>query len=130
MPDNAPPAQPPAGLPAPAAAPQLLSIQDFKRMELAVGVVKTAVDHPKADKLMLLQVDLGPAGVRQVVAGIRGCYGAEQLVGRQVVVVANLAPAVLRGEKSEGMILAAEGPAGTPVLLAPDVKVSAGAKVR
>jgi methionyl-tRNA synthetase len=107
-----------------------MSFQDFKRMELAVGEVKAAADHPRADKLMLLQVDLGAAGVRQVVAGIRGCYSAEQLVGRQVVVVVNLAPAVLRGEKSEGMILAAEGPGGAPVLLAPDSKVSPGAKVR
>ena len=127
-----PPSPSPAGTaPVPAAAaPALLSIQEFKRMELAVGEVKSAVIHPKADKLMLVQVDLGAAGVRQVVAGIRSCYTVEQLVGRQVIVVVNLAPAVLRGEKSEGMILAAEGLSGTPVLLAPDSKVAIGAKVR
>jgi methionyl-tRNA synthetase len=129
MPEPAP--QPPPGSPAlPAAAGTVISFEEFKRLELVVGEIQEAVDHPKADKLLLLKIDLGSRGVRQMVAGIRGCYQPAQLVGRQVAVVANLAPAVIRGERSEGMILAAEGPGGVPVLLALDQRIPSGSKIR
>lgn len=128
MPESAP--QQPAPAPAPSAAGPVVSFEEFKRLELAVGEIREAVDHPKADKLLLLKVDLGERGVRQMIAGIRGCYQPAQLVGRQVAVVVNLAPAVIRGERSEGMILAAEGAGGAPVLLALDQRVTNGSKIR
>ena len=83
--------------------------------------------HPKADKLLVLKLDVGDHQ-RQVVAGIRSCYAPETLVGRKIVVVANLKPAKLRGEESQGMLLAAsEGE--TISVLAPDAPVGAHAKV-
>jgi methionine--tRNA ligase beta chain len=129
MPDSVPqaPAPLPAGLQPVASA---LSIDDFRRVQLVVGEIKEVAEHPNANKLLLLKVDLGGGQVRQLVAGIRGAYEAPQLLGRQVVVVANLAPATIRGQKSEGMLLAAEGPEGAPVLLGTDKPVAAGSKVR
>ncbi|HOX07911.1 MAG TPA: hypothetical protein PK280_16045 [Planctomycetota bacterium] len=132
MPENTPQ---PAPVPAaagtqPAPVPATLTIDDFRRAQLVVGEVKEVADHPNANKLLLLKVDLGGGQVRQLVAGIRGAYEPAKLLGRQVVVVANLAPAVIRGQKSEGMILAAEGPEGSAILLAPDKPANVGAKVR
>jgi methionyl-tRNA synthetase len=78
----------------------------FSLLNLKVARVVEAVPHPKADKLLMLKVDLG-GELRQVVAGIRACYAPEALVGKTIIVVANLKPAVLRGEESRGMLLAA-----------------------
>ena len=107
---------------------QPLSFEDFKKVELVIGEVKEAMAHPGADKLLVLKVDMGDGGPRQVVAGLRGFYEPEALVGRQIVVVSNLAPARLRGEQSEGMLLAASV-GGEPVLLAPERAVPNGSKV-
>ncbi|GAB4372895.1 MAG: hypothetical protein Kow0062_09580 [Acidobacteriota bacterium] len=107
----------------------LVSIDDFAKLELRVARVTACRPHPNADKLLLLEVDLG-GETRQIVAGIAGHYEPESLVGRMIVVVANLAPAKLRGEVSEGMLLAAAGPDGVPHLLTPDRELPPGAKVR
>jgi len=80
---------------------------DFARVDLRVATILAAEDHPNADRLLKLQVDLGDLGPRQVCAGIRGRYEPAELVGKQVVVVANLKPRRIRGEDSNGMILAA-----------------------
>ena len=88
-------------------APSLLTLDEFKRIALRVGKVLEASDHPNAQKLLVLKVDLGGGDVRQVVAGIKAYYAPAQLVGKNVVVVANLQPAVLRGMESQGMVLAA-----------------------
>jgi methionyl-tRNA synthetase len=113
---------------APAAAEgtaNLIDIAHFTTIELKVGQVLACEAVPKSEKLLKLRVDLGdPAGPRQVLAGIAKTYAPEDLVGTQVVVVANLKPAKLMGHESQGMVLAATDPDGRPILLRPQ---SAGA---
>ena len=92
-----------------------ISIDDFAKIELRVGQVKVAEKVEGADKLLRLEVDLGTE-VRQVVAGIAEAYAPETLIGRKVVIVANLAPRKLRGLESNGMIVAASAEGGKPVL--------------
>jgi methionyl-tRNA synthetase len=106
----------------------MITIEQFRALELRVGTVRSAEPHPNADRLVVLRVDLG-GEERQLVAGIRAHYDPPALVGRQVVVVANLEPARLRGVESQGMVLAAAD-GDRVVLLRPDDTVSAGAVVR
>ena len=87
-------------------ATEMITFDQFLQMDLRVGQVVECKRHPNADKLLVLQVDLG-GEKRQLCAGIRGYYEPEQLVGTNVVVVANLAPRQMRGEISQGMLLAA-----------------------
>lgn len=137
-------APPPAGsssAPAPTATPGAASaaapaesakitIDDFAKVELRVGVVKSAERVPNADKLLKLMVDIGEE-VRQVLAGIALGYAPEDLVGRKVVVVTNLAPRKMRGVESNGMLLAASaGADGKPVLCTFAEEIPAGAKVK
>ena len=105
----------------------MISIDDFRRVELKIATVKSAELHPNADKLMVLQIDLG-AEQRQICAGIRNHYTPEELVGKQVVVVANLETAKLRGLESQGMLLAVSDE-GRVIILTPEKSVLAGAKV-
>lgn len=107
-----------------------IGIEDFAKVELRVGLVKVAEKVKGADKLLRLEVDLGTE-VRQILAGIALAYQPEQLVGRKVVVVTNLAPRKLRGFESNGMILAASvGDQGLPVLTGFLEDVPIGAKVK
>jgi methionyl-tRNA synthetase len=92
-----------------------ITIDDFAKVELRVAQVKTAERVKGADKLLRLEVDLGTE-VRQLVAGIAEAYEPETLIGRKVVIVANLAPRKLRGLESNGMIVAASPEGGKPVL--------------
>jgi methionyl-tRNA synthetase len=116
-----------AGAPA---APAKIGIEDFAKIELRAGVVKSAERIPGADKLLKLLVDIGEE-VRQVLAGIALSYAPEDLVGRKVVIVTNLAPRKMRGLESNGMLLAASvGPEGKPVLCTFAEDVAAGAKVK
>ena len=105
----------------------MISIEDFRKVELRVATIKSAEPHPNADKLMVLQIDLGDEQ-RQICAGIRGQYAPEDLVGKQIVVVANLETAKLRGLDSQGMLLAASDD-GRVVILTPEKPVATGAKV-
>jgi methionyl-tRNA synthetase len=105
----------------------MISIDQFRNVELKIATIKSAEPHPNADKLMVLQIDLGNEQ-RQILAGIRNHYTPEELIGRQIVVVANLEPAKLRGLESQGMLLAASDE-GRIVILAPDKTVQPGAKV-
>jgi len=105
----------------------MIHIDEFRKIDLRVGVVKSAEAHPNADKLLVLKVDLG-SEERQIVAGVRAHYQPEALVGKQVVIVANLETAVLRGMESQGMMLAASDGNGV-VFLTPEKTVNAGAKV-
>ena len=105
----------------------MISIDDFRKIELKVATVKSAEPHPNADKLMVLQIDLG-SEQRQICAGIRNHYAPEDLVGKQIVVVANLETAKLRGLESQGMLLAASDE-GRVIVLTPDKPVLAGAKI-
>lgn len=113
------------------AGPDLLSIKDFARADLRVGKVKDAEPVPGSKKLMRLIVDLGPEldGERTIVAGILGAYEKEALLGRQVVVVANLEPAKLMGVESRGMVLAASDSDGLH-LITPDTAAEPGSKVK
>ncbi|MGA7840497.1 MAG: methionine--tRNA ligase subunit beta [Candidatus Acidiferrales bacterium] len=114
---------------APAASPKI-SIEDFAKVELRAGIVKSAERIQGADKLLKLLVDIGDE-VRQVLAGIALSYAPEDLVGRKVVIVTNLAPRKMRGLESNGMLLAASvGPDGKPVLCTFAEDVPAGAKVK
>jgi methionyl-tRNA synthetase len=106
----------------------VITIDRFRELELKVATVTAAESHPNADRLLVLRVDLG-GEQRQIVAGIRAHYAPETLVGRQVVVVANLEPAMLRGVESQGMLLAASS-GDRVVLVCPDDPVAAGAVVR
>src|SRR5438045_4497664 len=115
----------------PAATPDgKISIDDFVKVELRVGVVKVAEKVKNADKLLRLEVDIG-SEVRQIVAGIAEAYAPETLVGRKVVIVANLAPRKLRGIESNGMIVAASvGDKGSPVLAGFLEDVPVGARLK
>jgi methionyl-tRNA synthetase len=128
------PAQPaaPSPVPAPQPAepgPSLITFDDFVKVQLRVGKVVEAFDHPKADKLLVLKVDLG-AEQRQIVAGIRGYHKPEDLVGKNVVVVANLQPRMMRGFESQGMILAASTDSRDKVIVVTvDGDIAPGSKV-
>jgi len=107
-----------------------ISIEDFAKVEMRVGQVKTAEKVKGADKLLRLEVDIGTE-VRQVVAGLAEAYAPENLVGRKVVIVANLAPRKLRGLESNGMIVAASaGEKGSPVLASFLEDVPVGARLK
>lgn len=104
-----------------------ISFEEFKRLDMRVGVVTAVEDHPNADKLYVMKVDLG-GEERQLVAGLKPYYDREKLLGKSVVVVLNLAPAVLRGVESRGMLLAAQH-AERVIILTTDEEMPAGARV-
>lgn len=137
-PGNAQPsagAQPAAAL-ANSTQPEMLPnipFELFAKLDLRVATVRAAVAHPNADKLLKLTLDDGTPEGRQVCAGVKAWYAPEDLVGKQVVIVANLEPRTLRGEISQGMVLAAsdlkEGAERDVVLLALGKAVKPGSKV-
>jgi methionyl-tRNA synthetase len=106
-----------------------ISYDDFAKLQLKVARVLEARSHPNADKLVLLTVDLGEDEPRQIVAGIRKHYTDEQLVGRSIIVVANLEPVTLRGEQSNGMLLAASDE-DRVILLTVDSPAAAGSSIK
>ncbi len=108
----------------------MISIEDFLKVDLRVAVVKHAEPHPNADKLLILKIDAGD-GVqdRQIVAGIRNHYKPEELIGKRIVIVNNLAPAVLRGVESQGMLLAAKD-GDKVVVLTTEKDVQPGSKIQ
>ncbi len=106
-----------------------ITYDDFAKVELRVAKVLEARPHPNADKLLLLQIDVG-GETKQIVAGIRAHYPPETLVGKLIVVVNNLAPAILRGETSNGMLLAATSGEKVIVLTVDDPECVAGAKIK
>ena len=106
-----------------------ITIDEFARVDLRIGTIRTAEPHPNADRLLVLSVDLGEPAPRQLVAGIRAAYDLRTLPGQQVVVVANLKPAMLRGVESQGMLLAASDSDGLAVV-APYRRFAPGTKVK
>ena len=128
----------PAPVPPPALAPQApvapqppatptVSFAEFKKLDLRVAKVLSVENHPKADKLYVLKVSLGDSE-RQIVAGLRPYYTPEQLLGKTIVIVANLEPAMLRGVQSQGMMLAAsDGP--RVLFLQPERDAAPGARI-
>jgi len=127
-PTNAPESTP-AATPTSVPPREKISIDDFSKIELRVGLVKVAERVPKADKLLRLEIDIGTE-VRQVLAGIAEAYAPETLIGRKVVIVANLAPRKLRGMESNGMIVAASLDGGKPVLAGFLEDVPVGARLK
>lgn len=114
---------------APAAAPALAGIDDFQKIALRVGTILSAQEHPNADRLLVLTVDIGESAPRQIVAGIRASYQPADIIGKQVAVVANLKAATLRGVESQGMVLAASNTSGL-VLLTLDKPLPPGSIVK
>jgi len=106
----------------------MINIDDFRKLELKIGEIKEVTEHPNADKLYVVIVDLGDK-TKQLVAGIRGSYAKEDLIGKQVVVVDNLEPAMLRGVESQGMLLAASDETGISII-SPERKKKLGSIVK
>lgn len=109
---------------------EVIGIDDFARVEMRVGTVVIAERVPKADRLLRLEIDLGESSPRQILAGIAAYYPPEELVGRRVIVVANLQPRSLRGLESNGMLLAASAEGDRPVLVTVTEDVPNGARLR
>jgi methionyl-tRNA synthetase len=128
------PTEPAAAPPAPTQVaateePQHITIDDFIKVDLRVAQILVAERVPKADKLLRLEVDLGYEK-RQILAGIAQYYEPEKLVGRKIIIVANLAPRKMRGLESNGMLLAASLPDGAPVLAGFLEDVPLGARLK
>jgi len=108
----------------------MISFDEFQRMDLRVGTVQEVSEHPNADKLMLLSADIGKPEPVQLVAGVKGHYENNQLEGKQIIVLTNMEPATIRGEQSEGMLLAATTEDDVALLVPdPDKDVPAGSQV-
>lgn len=105
-----------------------ITIEDLKKIELRVGKIIEVKDHPNADKLYILIVDLGNEK-RQIVSGIKPWYKPEELIGKKIVVVANLEPKVFRGVESQGMLLAAEDENKNISLLTVDKDIKEGSLI-
>jgi methionine--tRNA ligase beta chain len=104
-----------------------MTIDEFQKMDLRVGKIVTAERVEGSEKLLKLSVDIGEP--RQILSGIAKSYAPEDLVGKEVVIIANLDPRMMMGFESQGMILAAHGENGEPVMLAVERDVSPGAKI-
>ena len=106
-----------------------ITFDDFSKIKLRVGRVLEASEHPNADKLLVLKVDLGDEQ-RQIVAGLKAFYDPESLVGKNLIIVANLAPRKMRGLESQGMLLAASTDDHSQVIIATtDADIAPGSAV-
>ncbi len=105
----------------------MVSFEDFKKLDLRIARILSVAEHPNADKLYVLQIDIGGES-KQIVAGLRANYRPEDLTGRKIVVVNNLEPVTLRGMESNGMLLAANEE-GIPVILTPEKDVPEGTPI-
>lgn len=109
--------------------PDTITFDDFIKLDLRVAKVLEAKEHPNADKLLMLQIDLG-SEQRQLIAGLKGHYQPDELVGKLIVVVKNLKPRKMRGEESQGMLLAASDEDHSHVILvSPHADIEPGARV-
>jgi len=106
----------------------MISFNEFKKLEIKIAKIKEVNNHPNADKLYVITIDIGGED-KQTVAGIKSSYQPEQLVGRQVVVVNNLEPATIRGVESQAMLLAASDEKGICILI-PEREVKIGSSVK
>lgn len=114
--------------PAAPSKPATVSYETFAQLDLRVALVLDAREHPNANKLLLLKIKVGEIE-KQIVAGIRGHYEPASLIGRRIVIVNNLEPALIRGEESNGMLLAASD-ATSVVLLQPEREIADGSRVK
>ena len=107
-----------------------IPFSDFEKVDLRIGTVLQCEKHPNADKLLKFSIDLGEPNPRQILSGIAEHYAPQDLIGKQVTVVANLAPRTIRGLESHGMLLTAETGSGALSLLGAAIPVPAGTKIR
>jgi methionyl-tRNA synthetase len=113
--------------------PEQIDIEHFAKVKLRVARIEAVEAIPKSKKLYKLQLDLGPLGKRQILSGIAQFYTPESLIGRSIIVIANLKPATLMGHESQGMLLAAscgEGETAKLAILAPSAEMPPGSEVR
>ena len=106
----------------------MITIEEFKKLNIRIARIKEVIDHPNADRLYIVRLIIGEEE-REVVAGIKKSYNKEELLGKLVVVVENLEPAVIRGVESKGMILATQD-GETLAILSPDKSVAPGSIVK
>lgn len=106
----------------------MVPFEEFKKLSIKIAKIKEVKDHPNADKLYVLKVDIG-GEEREMVAGIKKAYRPEELAGRLVVVVDNIEPATIRGVESRGMILAAQD-GEKQAIISPDKDISPGSTVK
>ena len=106
-----------------------MTIDDFKKIELKIAKIENAEAILESEKLVKLTVSLGDEK-RQILAGIRKSYSPEELVGKEIVIVANLEPRKLMGEESQGMLLAATNEDGLPIILIPEKPVPPGTLIK
>ena len=106
-----------------------ISLEEFQKADLRIGTIVSADDLEESNKLIKLQVDIGTER-RQVIAGIKKKYKIEDLVGKQVLIIANLEPKNLAGYESHGMLLCATNEESLPIFLAPESSVADGAGVK
>jgi len=106
----------------------MVTLDDFKKLELKVAKIIEVKEHPNADRLYVITVDLG-GREKQLVAGLKEHYGQDELKGKQIIVIDNLEPAVIRGIKSEGMLLAAQDDERISILI-PEKEVKLGSNIR
>ncbi len=107
----------------------MISIEDFRKVELRVALVEEAERVQGSEKLIKLKISLGEER-RQVIAGIGKAYEPDSLIGKKIIIAANLEPRVLMGEESQGMLLAADAGDGTPVILIPEKSVPPGTLIK
>jgi len=106
----------------------MVTFEEFKKLEIKIAQIKEVKEHPNADKLYVITIDLGDK-TKQIVVGIKGYYKPQDLLGRQIAVVDNLEPAVLRGVESQAMLLAAQDEKGIAILT-PDRAMKLGSTVK
>ena len=108
---------------------ETIKFTDWQKLDLRVGEILEVNDHPNADKLYIIKIDVGDKKIN-LVAGLKSYYDKKQLVGKKVIVFTNLEQKILRGIKSEGMVLAANDENGNVVLLTIDRNIKNGSKIR
>lgn len=106
----------------------MITYEEFKKLEIKVAKIKEVVEHPNADRLYVIKIDLGDSE-RQIVAGIRSSYKPDDLLGKQVAVIVNLEPAIIRGVESQAMLLAASDESGISILV-PQREVKIGSIIK
>lgn len=108
----------------------IISFKEWEKLDLRVGKILDVKDHPNANKLLLLDIDLGRFGIRTLVAGLKEHYKPKELKGKLCVVFLNLEPAIIRGIKSEGMILAAvTDDKRKVIIISPEKNIELGSKI-
>lgn len=106
-----------------------IQIEDFQKLDIRIATITAVKQHPKADKLYILRIKLNGEPERQIVAGLRKDYKESELLGKQIAVIINLKPVMLRGEESNGMLLAAVDRDGKAVILTPDKPIENFSKI-